>query len=549
MKRQDATDRRTYVRAARPIRSGPPRAPKAEAPEAPPAAPAIDEIRPVTAIIAWHGMGQQHRFETLESVARGLAKRQARRTGGDEPEVTARLVQLGEQKLWRAELDLSDEQDGTRAVHVYEAYWAPCTQGKITLAETVKFMIGAGYQGVRYGLWPPLILHRYLFNRWVPFKLHPKLALVYLVLLVGVLSLILVNFTVTAAVSVKALTGPASASSWPSHLLLRDLTIDVGLLAATFGALGTALGLVHRTQKRNRREAITSARQAGVRIGIWALAAMSVLVTIVVGGLVAYHVFVHGWGTPEWAWPGPVRALIARWTPAPLSAANEALLALAVVTWLIAYSGSAVIRWFLLEFVGDAAIYVSSHKLNRFHGTRQAIKTTSLDVARAVYEHGGCDRHILMGHSLGSVIAYDTLNRLIVDDELQEGRLRVAGRTALLLTFGSILDKTAFLFRAQSEFSDVREALASAGQPLISDPAARPRWVNIHSRDDVLSGTLDYYDVPAGPRRRAVEPDLPRRIENLNDPNAWIPILAHDQYWTNELLLDTLAQAVAGPRP
>ena len=140
--------------------------------------------------------------------------------------------------------------------------------------------------------------------------------------------------------------------------------------------------------------------------------------------------------------------------------------------WLIAYSGSAVVRWFLLEFVGDAAIYVSSHTLNRFYETRQAIKTTSLDVARAVYEHGGCDRHILMGHSLGSVIAYDTLNRLIVDDEILEGRLRVAERTALLLTFGSILDKTAFLFRAQSEFSDVREALCSAGQPLISDAAS-----------------------------------------------------------------------------
>ena len=306
MKRQEALDRRTYVRAARPISSGPPPAPEAEAP---PDLLAIDERRPVTAIIAWHGMGQQHRFDTVESVARGLAKREARRSGGDEPDVTARLVQLGEQKLWRAELDLPDGQHGTRTVHVYEAYWAPYTQGKVTLAETVRFMIGAGYQGVRYGLWPPLILHRYLFNRWVPFQLDPKLALVYLLLLTGVLSLILVNFAVTAAVSFKALTGPASASSWPSHLLLRDLTIDVGLLAATFGALGTTLGLAYRSEKRNRREAITSSRRTGVRIGIWALAAMSVLVTIAVGGLVASHMFVHGaWGTPDRAWPDWVLA-------------------------------------------------------------------------------------------------------------------------------------------------------------------------------------------------------------------------------------------------
>jgi uncharacterized C2H2 Zn-finger protein len=63
---------------------------------------------------------------------------------------------------------------------------------------------------------------------------------------------------------------------------------------------------------------------------------------------------------------------------------------------------------------------------------------------------------IVVGHSLGSVIAYDALNRLIVDmsaevrktginqkDDLPENVLPVIG----LVTFGSVLDKVAFFFR------------------------------------------------------------------------------------------------------
>ena len=141
-----------------------------------------------------------------------------------------------------------------------------------------------------------------------------------------------------------------------------------------------------------------------------------------------------------------------------------------------------------------------------------------------------------------------TVCALIVDDQILQGRLRVAERTGLLLTFGSILDKTAFLFRAQSEFSDVREALASAGQPLISDPAVRPRWVNIFSRNDVLGGSLEYYDARRGRHRHPGQPEPPPPIENVEDAHAWIPLLAHNQYWSNQQLLGTLAAAVMEPR-
>jgi hypothetical protein len=98
-----------------------------------------------------------------------------------------------------------------------------------------------------------------------------------------------------------------------------------------------------------------------------------------------------------------------------------------------------------------------------------------------------------------------------------------------LITFGSPLDKTAFVFRsADSGNAAVREGLAVTVQPLILAPASRGfDWVNIHSRNDIISGALDYYP----------------RVTNVEDPQADIPIWAHTQFWSNQLLAQTLADA------
>jgi hypothetical protein len=542
MRHRGADARQTKVQTEPPAHIGPSAGWDQPQPGAP--SPADPRYASNTAIIAWHGMGQQLQFETIEAVARGLAKR-VRAPERAEQTVTARLVELGDQKLWRTELELTDAAGGRHRVHVYEAYWAQYTQGRITLGETVRFLFAAGYQGIRYGFWPPFVLRRHLFNRWVNFRLSPLLTAVYLVLLATVSSLVFVNLVATTTLMIKLLTGPGNPASWPNYALLGDLTLDLAVLAVPYAVTGVVLLIAYQRQTSHARRAAASEPRLWVQVLIWILVAIAIVVTLGVGVLVAYHLFVHVyWNDPARAWPQALDDLLARWrlTP-PIN--PPGLLALAAAIWLTVFIASSAVRWFLLEFVGDAAIYVSSHKLNRFFETRQHIRTRSTEIARAIYQFGGYTRHILMGHSLGSVVAYDTLNGLIVDDTLAAGRLRVAERTALLLTFGSILDKMAFLFRAQADVSDVREALVSASQPLISDPAARPRWINIFSRQDVLSGALDFYDVQNGEVEPAPGPlpPLPGPVDNLEDRHAWIPLLAHVQYWSNDLLLNTLADA------
>jgi hypothetical protein len=139
---------------------------------------------------------------------------------------------------------------------------------------------------------------------------------------------------------------------------------------------------------------------------------------------------------------------------------------------------------------------------------------------------------------------YDTLNKMINDDELAttggadvtrccDGApvesLRTRRRTKLLLTFGSPLDKIAFLFHIQSggRAGEAREALASATQPLITD-TERPPWVNVWSPQDIISGDLDFYDLP--------DKSNHSRVKNIIDPHATTLLAAHTQYWQNDLI-------------
>jgi hypothetical protein len=81
----------------------------------------------------------------------------------------------------------------------------------------------------------------------------------------------------------------------------------------------------------------------------------------------------------------------------------------------------------------------------------------------------------MVGHSLGSVIGYDVVNGLLLEDAFSDHPLHVANRTRMFLTFGSPLDTTAFLFRTQAEMcSPIREVAAAAVQPMIQNYDSRP---------------------------------------------------------------------------
>jgi hypothetical protein len=217
---------------------------------------------------------------------------------------------------------------------------------------------------------------------------------------------------------------------------------------------------------------------------------------------------------------------------------------------------SAKVREILVQYVGDVAIYVRPNKLDRFDEVRTKIKETARSVASGLFTayapkaHPDAtpefeyDKVAVVGHSLGSVIAYDTLNRLMLDDWLCDGAMQVAERTATMVTFGSPLDKTAFLFAIQGKDSlAVRERLACTVQPLIVNYRnfRKLKWVNVYSGNDIISGHLNFYDLPG----YQDEPVPAVAVQNIKDRDAVVPLVAHVAYWKNKTVWTQLLGQIA----
>ncbi len=225
--------------------------------------------------------------------------------------------------------------------------------------------------------------------------------------------------------------------------------------------------------------------------------------------------------------------------------------------WPALLAVSKLIRDIIVEYAGDVAIYVAPNKLDRFDETRQKIKQVALDSLMPLYS--ACSPTIvgeasstvplysqiaLVGHSLGSVIAYDTLNKLLMLDELLNNQFHVAERTAILETFGSPLDKTAFFFSYQgTENYNIREQLAACVQPLIQsyDRFREFPWINVFSRSDIICGELKFYDV--NPPDSA-SPAARFSVQNIPDPDAIVPLIAHVDYWKNHTVWEKLIETI-----
>jgi hypothetical protein len=420
------------------------------------ATPVFDLPQPkrrTIACVVVHGMGQQVPFETCGALAEAFV------AGKTPRSVRPNRVQLtpGAEMLSRFELDCDDKNGKPIDLHIYEGYWAPLTEGKVTFYESLRFLLSGALRGIQTCIsnW---MKGESSFSRWM--------------------------FGGMQSLGIKPGT-------------FRDLLITLGVLLFGLG--------------------------------------IAVLINAEIKHLIETFKKLT---FPHQLWPflAAVLAGAAKYVPLTLILAAGAI----YVYYL---------HYFLIEYVGDVAIYISSYKVSKFEEVRTAIQKAVFRVGQQVYQAQTMlgsgpplyDRVIIVGHSLGSVIAYDLLNELIVWDRMCNNMaLDVEGRTSNLITFGSPLDKTAFLFRTQiSPEHHYREALAGLEQPLILDYRLRPtnfKWENLYSKNDIVSGRLIYYDLPKAAAGQ-------NRVINI-EAKGLLPIYAHVQYWTRPDLRRILQSAL-----
>ena len=585
---------------------------------------------PPKAVFIAHGMGQQAPFATLDQLAAGLRREDARRRETAEdllPPPVAREVVLGQEagrtpeRLGRLELKLARASGGEQEVLLYEGYWSYLTEGNVTLRNVMGFLFRAGRNGLRHGL---RAFPRWLFGEVRRFRAEIPTVVYFLFGLGTVAALVEINAIIVAVAAARA---PfAEEPPWLSEGLFADLTTTFNLLLAVYAAVG--LAVLSSLALRRWAAGLRTPRKL-VLLGSALLFYLALVATMVAGAALPLLLYLHGrcvtaeqlaagrqfW--PEllgrgfvdrfnggweaallvaaiaiaagflllWAWrfvaglfgalgdsaQSPGRRTWTLATALLLVLAGGALYAVASyfgracgadagidaasrgIGWPLFIGLSVWIRSLLVQYVGDVAVYVDAHVLDSFHEVRERICSRVQRKAHAIYaariensDEPAYREIAVVGHSLGSVLAYDVLNRLITDDELARarsepgregepagrGHLDVAGRTRLLLTFGSPLDKVAFLFGLRAGGGELaRELINAWRQPLIRDAESRPfRWLNVHSPADIFSGRLDYFDPPAADRARA-EQALPRPVDNVADEDALTLLAAHTEYW------------------
>lgn len=198
----------------------------------------------------------------------------------------------------------------------------------------------------------------------------------------------------------------------------------------------------------------------------------------------------------------------------------------------------------IINQLGDLVIYTNADVRSRNYDIRQRVLSGAIEELKLLLNDNYYRKIIVTGHSLGSVIAYDTLNRIVQDMSIKGGvSPDLTPRIAGLVTLGSPLDKIAFFFdettpdedfvqcQILDHFHSYKSIPPGQSEPIkISDPFRhdldKSVWLNFYHLNDPVSGPLDAY-----------EPD--HNITCLHN----VPLAkAHEHYWQCEVMYTNIAR-------
>jgi hypothetical protein len=241
---------------------------------------------------------------------------------------------------------------------------------------------------------------------------------------------------------------------------------------------------------------------------------------------------------------------VLRWLHLRIAFAPLALRLLHVLGYLALAMLTYLINRFLTTAIGDLAVYLGADTLSTNFAARSQIMEECTKTVRGLLDSqfdllpdhtpSSYDRVILAAHSLGSVIAYDTLNDLMAQNVASSTPDQTLNRIAALFTFGCPLNKVFYFFRARTSpktyvLNEILYALHNFRlrnpPPVGAHPSPEPfhpnfRWLNAWCPMDVISGRMLFYHA-----------DQNRIIKQ-----GFEPATAHTGYWNNPKLYAFFAE-------
>jgi hypothetical protein len=490
------------------------------------------------ALLVIHGIGEQNPYETLDSFARGVFTYLAHAKG-----LNAKLcpIQIAHEDWTQVGIRIGlfvpgrvlplcpvdgepvppgDEPDAY--VDIFEYYWAPDTEDKLSVSDTLKWVLKTDFTPLRYfadnlqemmGA-RGMKLHSALWSA-ATIYFRELLRIFFLYPLLGLGAGLLLWWLYKGHNWGTALNTLGTALlpylGWKPSVVL--FSYAVFLLMAYFG-LQSLIEFHLQPGKSIQKQAET----------IWLV--FDILLAAISLGLGLFLDFRSRSSVLSEVWK-----IIARnenWQP----------LAGAAIAALVSYV--------LTAYVADVAVYVNTDPKSKNYATHNAILDGSTTALKLLLRCGRYDRVTLAGHSLGSAIAYDTINELLDECNASPGPagdrpdppLSLAQLRTLkgMVTFGSPLDKIYYFFRTEVKRDQaIRAQILAMLHSFRTSHSGRDYgefafnykfgqldgveplvWVNAWARMDPVSADLKFY-----------HPDDQREFHYL------VPVLAHLSYWSD----------------
>ncbi|MFT4954917.1 MAG: hypothetical protein ACI8U3_001291 [Brevundimonas sp.] len=473
-----------------------------------------------TSILYFHGMGTPKRYEELTRVLDSLdrfaeaanddlrigrlreqiVKLEPSRAGVDEPVAYIAFSRL-----------LEVPNKGKRRVglfRLYESYWSPQAAGGVSPLSVLLWVIGR----IRN---PFAVLLR-------PWRAHQRLALTFLYRLAFDRRKIPVARFQRLMTSYRSFEGMDQRRLHPAgwfHEFLRSVTAatDDKAEAAQLAA-----------DARAWRRSLIAAQLQVLVVAVFVAALLFGVATLAIAVLVALFQII---GLPLAYASGleARNAILPGWI----------LLGAAIGLPLGAVGVSAFFRNFLSDVVFWTTIF---EKDVRYQKRRDILKACEATLIHALSDPQ-CERVVIVAHSLGTAIAYETLLNLGRRSRAQENRDALANGLRLeplfsklshFVTFGSPIDRIAYFFSLQysryHRFNRVVDDLRGtvSDSPFRVQKARTLQWINIRDAADPVASRL------FSPRGR-----LPNREEIIeieaSSSHAPDPAAAHGSYFDGAL--------------
>lgn len=482
---------------------------------------AFDTAGKYTAVVYVHGMGSQRRYEELSRLLDSL-ERHARTheatagrldlfevrleppRGGLEREVG--FVEVLRQR--RASGDRLDQE----LFRFYEAYWAPLAADGATAREVLGWLLRQGASPIRA-----------LFSSW---RDRARLRRAYLHELLGQDPGLASATVRDRLISMYDMfDGPAAREMCPQGTFSEFCRFVRTRGDDTAAALALARQwhrFAVRRELRNLAVILTLLLTMGLA-GAGVLAAVTLLLPVLVSAVRSTSIV-------------PLQQLVTSFTAQGALAITGSIFTLVGVTR------------FLVNYLGDVLLWTTYEETDAKYQKRRAILKTGVDYLRHVLADPDCRRAVVIGHSLGTAIAQDSLLELNrINRAAPSGTSLPLTRLDHLITLASPIDKIHYFFesyqggryRYNQIVEDIRGDLGTL--PFTETAGARPvphmHWINVWDRADIIGGSVET------PSSRSCG-DL--RVDNLEVSMLRFPSpgTAHSAYFEDAHVMREVFEAV-----